>query len=261
MELISSAQNAVFKHVHKLVRTRRERVKTQQTLLDGTHLLAAWLDADRAVLRIFVSEQGLARQEVQQLLARSMAPVVQLSAPLFAELSELPSASGILALVEIPAAVPAIKSGFILALDGVQDPGNVGAILRTAQAAGVDQVWLSAECADIWSPKVLRAGMGAQTVLTMIDHADLPRLLAQFDGAIAATTLDGAVDLYSAPLQGALALVLGSEGAGVSVAVLNMATVKVKIPMMDGIESLNVGHAAAICLYEVRRQNAVGISS
>jgi RNA methyltransferase, TrmH family len=114
---------------------------------------------------------------------------------------------------------------------------------------------LSAQCADVWSPKVLRAGMGAQAVLPLLEHADLCLFAEQFNGQIAATLLDGAVDLYAAKLQGSLALVLGSEGLGISAELAEKATLRLKIPMADGIESLNVGHAAAICLYEIKRQN------
>ncbi|WP_027468087.1 TrmH family RNA methyltransferase [Deefgea rivuli] len=255
MEIITSAQNAIFKQALKLLQNRRERIKTQQTILDGAHLLSAWLDADRTLKRVFISEVGAARVEIQVLLKRIDCPVTYLSTALFAQLTDLPSASGVLALVAIPPAVIPQSSGFVLLLDGVQDPGNVGAILRTAQAAGVEQVLLSAQCADVWSPKVLRAGMGAQAVLPLLEHADLSWFAEQFNGQIAATLLDGAVDLYAAKLQGSLALVLGSEGLGVSAELAEKATLRLKIPMADGIESLNVGHAAAICLYEIKRQN------
>ncbi len=255
MEIITSSQNSHFKHALKLSQNRRERNKTQQTLLDGTHLLAAWLDAGHVVEKIIVSESGYQRAEVQSLLARSACNVLCLANALFSQLTELPSATGVLTLVGIPSAPQAQCAGLVLLLDGVQDPGNVGAILRTAQAAGVEQVWLSSACADVWSPKVLRAGMGAQLALPMIENADLCQLASQFKGPIAATLLDGAVDLYDAPLQGDLALVLGSEGAGVTDALADLATLRIKIPMQAGIESLNVGHAAAICLYEIKRQN------
>jgi TrmH family RNA methyltransferase len=255
MEIITSAQNAIFKQALKLLQNRRERIKTQQTILDGAHLLSAWLDANRTLERVFISEVGVARVEIQVLLKRIDCPVTYLSTALFAQLTDLPSASGVLALVAIPPAVMPQLSGFVLLLDGVQDPGNVGAILRTAQAAGVEQVVLSAQCADVWSPKVLRAGMGAQAVLPLLEHADLSWFVEQFKGQIAATLLDGAVDLYATKLQGSLALVLGSEGLGISAALAEKATLRLKIPMANGIESLNVGHAAAICLYEIKRQN------
>lgn len=259
MEIITSAQNAGFKQALKLIQNRRERAKQQQTLLDGSHLLAAWLDAGHLVSRLYVSETGATRAEVQQLLLRCDCPVTYLSAGLFSQLTDLPSASGVLALVPIPESSLPKQSGFVLLLDGVQDPGNVGAILRTAQAAGVEQVLLSPQCADVWSPKVLRAGMGAQAVLPISENVNLIEFVDRFAGQIAATILDGATDLYAARLCGSLALVLGSEGAGVSTELAAKATLRIKIQMAIGIESLNVGHAAAICLYEIKRQQAVGM--
>jgi TrmH family RNA methyltransferase len=254
MEIITSTQNASFKQALKLIQNRRERIKSKQTLLDGSHLLAAWLDAGHHIVRLFVSENGAHRDEIKHLLLRAKCPVTYLSMALYAQLSELTTASGVLAMVDIPESNSPKLNGFVLLLDGVQDPGNVGAILRTAQAAGVEQVLLSPECADVWSPKVLRAGMGAQVVMSIVENADLIQFADDFEGEIAVTILDGAVDLYAAKFAGSLALVLGSEGAGVSAALAAKAKLRIKIPMADGIESLNVGHAAAICLYEVKRQ-------
>ncbi len=257
MEMIQSPQNTLFKHCRKLASLRRERAKTGETLLDGPHLLAAWLDAGRPVERILLTRDGLASPEIANLVQRTRIEPSLLDNRLFAELSELPSPSGVLALVRIPAARPAIQRGFCLLLDGVQDPGNVGSILRTAVAAGVEQVLLSSGCADVWSPKTLRAGMGAQAVLDILEHADLPGFAENFQGRIAATLLDGATDLYQTDLRGDLALIVGAEGAGISEELARFATVRVKIPMAAGIESLNVGAAAAICLYERVRQCGV----
>lgn len=258
MELITSSQNPQYKLALKLSESKRERSKNGLALLDGTHLVSAWLDAGHTLKTLMVSSQGLHKPEVQALLDRTDSRCLHLSDELFQSLSDLPSATGLLAIVEIPASPPPIDHGFCLLLDGVQDPGNVGAILRTAYAAGVQQVWLSAACADIWSPKVLRAGMGAQVVLPCIENANLVDLAQQFNGRVLATLLDpAAIDLYAADLQGDLALIVGSEGQGISASLAAIANCKVLIPMQSGIESLNVGHAAAICLFEALRQRRV----
>lgn len=254
MECIQSAHNETFKSLRKLVENRRERLKTASTLLDGTHLLTAWLDAGKPLLRLIVSESALDNPEIQQILNRTQAVSHVLSTKLFAELSDLPSQSGILAQVEIPPASAPRRDGFCLLLDGVQDPGNVGAILRTAVAAGVQQALLSPACADVWSPKTLRAGMGAQAILDIVERADLLEFAENFKGNIAATLLDGATPLFQTDLTGSLALVLGAEGSGVNPALADKAKVRIKIPMAHGIESLNVGAAAAICMYERVRQ-------
>lgn len=254
MDVIQSRQNPLIKACIKLMENRRERLKTGQTLLDGSHLLAAALDAGQAPERLLLSQSAPQRAEVAALAARFDGPVSVVADTLFAELTELESASGVLALWAPPPAPAPLQRGLVLALDGVQDPGNAGAMLRTAAAAGVAQVWLSPNCADVWSPKVLRAGMGAHFLLPVVERADLPALLTNFAGRKAVTVLDGSISLYQADLRGDLVLVMGSEGQGVSREVLALADLRLAIPMRAGLESLNVGAAAAICLYERLRQ-------
>ncbi|AOX99469.1 RNA methyltransferase [Jeongeupia sp. USM3] len=253
-DAIHSVHNPLYKQLHKLATQRRDRLKLGLTLLDGPHLIDAALSAGWPLQRLLVTDAGLQRPEVAGLVARAALPTHPLAEALFAELTELPSLSGVIALTAIPPAPVPRRDGLVLLLDGVQDPGNVGTLLRTAAAAGVDQVWLSTGCADVWSPRVLRAGMGAHFVLPLIERAPLLDLLDGFDGPLAATLLDGAVDLYAADLRGDLALALGAEGQGISAGLAARAVKRLRIPMAAGVESLNVGAAAAICLYERVRQ-------
>ncbi|MFC4161559.1 TrmH family RNA methyltransferase [Chitinimonas lacunae] len=255
MDLIQSRQNPHLKHLIKLASHRRDRLKSGQTVLDGPHLLAAALDAGWAPQRLFVTADGWERAEIRQLCERAAAPVAMVDAALFAEASELESLSGVLALLDMPPGPAPRQDGVVLVLDGVQDPGNVGSILRSAAAAGVDQVWLSPGCADVWSPKVLRAGMGAHFVLPLCERLDLAFALQAFAGTRAVTALEQSVGLYQADLSGNLALVMGSEGQGVSASLLALADLRLRIPMRAGIESLNVAAAAAVCLFERWRQS------
>ncbi|AMC34178.1 TrmH family RNA methyltransferase [Janthinobacterium sp. B9-8] len=254
MLVISSRQNPFFKSLLKLSSSRRERRKTGQTLLDGTHLLLALADVGGEVEKIILTPAALDNPEVIAVLQRFTAAQCVMDEALFAELSDLPSTTGIMALYRIPAVAAAKTNGFCVLLDGVQDPGNVGTILRTAAAFGVDQVLLADECADIWSPKVLRAGMGAHFVLEMLEHTNLPAFAVKFDGDLAVTVLEQAIAPYQANLAGDLALVLGSEGAGVSQEMQDLARLRLTIPMGGQIESLNVAAAAAILCYERQRQ-------
>ncbi|WP_374353548.1 TrmH family RNA methyltransferase [Chitinimonas sp.] len=258
MEILQSRHNPLIKTVAKLSTQRRERLKQGLMVLDGPHLIAAALDAGWHLERLLLAESAQHRAELQGLLRRHGQPAQLLADALFAELSELESISGILALCAMPTAVDVRKDGLVLALDGVQDPGNLGAILRTAAAAGVDQVWLGMGCADPWSPKVLRAGMGAQFVLPMVDRVPLLAAASAFSGIKAVTSLEGSVSLYQADLRGDLLLVMGSEGQGVSSELQALASLRLRIPMTPGIESLNVGAATAICLYERVRQAGLG---
>ncbi|WP_269533190.1 RNA methyltransferase [Chitinimonas sp. BJYL2] len=254
MEIIQSRQNPLFKSCLKLATQRRERLKSGLTLLDGPHLLAAALDTGLQPERTVVAEHALAKNEVVELSARLVRQPVVFCDTLFAELTELESASGLLAIWSYPSSPKPSLSGMILALDGVQDPGNVGSILRTAAAAGVDQVWLGQGCADVWSPKVLRAGMGAHFCVPVIERVELPALAAVFSGRRAVTVLAESSSLYQTDLRGDLLLIMGSEGQGVQADLVKLADLRLRVPMHRGMESLNVGAATAICLYERLRQ-------
>lgn len=254
MESIRSRQNPLARQLIKLADSRRERLKTRQTLLIGTHLVQSALAAGWPLRRLLVCEGGPSSDEITALLEQAPCPAVQLSAELFAEIEQAPSSTGLMALVDLPPAPPLRQQGCCLLLEGVQDPGNVGSILRTAVAAGVDQVWLTTGCADAWSPKVLRAGMGAHFHLSLAERVDPETALPAFRGQVLVTTLHEATPLYDCDLRGDLVLALGSEGSGASPALLARATRRLRIPMAGPVESLNVGAAAAICLFERLRQ-------
>lgn len=256
MEIIRSRQNPLAKQLVKLAENRRERLKSRQTLLIGTHLVESALQAEWPLEKLLICEGEEQRPEIRQLLEQSNIPALLLDRALFEEIEQTPSTTGILALATLPENPAPQRQGFCLLLENVQDPGNVGSILRTAAAAGVDQVWLTAGCADIWSPKVLRAGMGAHFRLPLLERVSLDEVLADFAGAVAITTLEDATSLYQSDLRGDLVLALGSEGGGVSAELSARATQRLHIPMTDAVESLNVAAAAAICLFERRRQLA-----
>ena len=158
--------------------------------------------------------------------------------------------SGIAAEISIP---PAKKSeGDTVFLEGVQDPGNVGAIIRSAAAFGIGEVVLDQACADPWSPRALRAGMGGHFALSVRQQARLE--LNTFNGTLVCTVVRGGTALDKADLQGRLGWIFGAEGQGVSPEAAQHTDLKVTIPMIDGAESLNVAAAAAICLYDVARR-------
>lgn len=254
MDSIHSRHNPVFRHALKLALSRRERLNSGLVLLSGTHLATSALQAGWTLRRVVLRE-GLARHgEVEQVLARAAAPVTTLAGALFDEIEQMPSPTGLLAIGELPAAPTLRRDGGVVLLDAIQDPGNVGTILRTAAAAGFDQAWLGMGCADAWSPKVLRAAMGAHFAIPVVERVDGPAAMEGFGGQRAITTLERAQSLYQSDLRGDLLLALGAEGRGVSEAVASRATLRLHIPMHAGVESLNVGAAAAVCMFERRRQ-------
>jgi TrmH family RNA methyltransferase len=130
-------------------------------------------------------------------------------------------------------------------------------MLRSAAAAGADTVYLSKGCADAWSPKALRGGMGAQFQLALIEHADLMAVGQAFAGKLIATSLAASDSLYDLDLTGPTAFVFGNEGAGLSEELLALASHRTRIPMPGQVESLNAAAAAAICLFERVRQLGV----
>lgn len=256
MKLIQSRDNPFFKGLAKLSGSARQRNKADQTLLDGAHLLAAYLDSGNQPRHILLNAAALHDGEIAGLLER-MAEVhaTQLDDKLFAELSDLKTSSGIIALIDLPQPAGTIAdSHFALLLEDVQDPGNLGSMMRSAAAAGCDSVFLSQGCADAWSPKVLRAAMGGHFALRIYERQDLPGVAKAFSGTLLATSLHAARSLYDCDLRGNVAFLIGNEGAGLSADLLGLVTQKITIPMPGQVDSLNAAAATAICLFETVRQ-------
>lgn len=255
MKSITSRDNPTFKQFKKLSESARERRKSGQTLLDGIHLVEAALQAGIEPQMLAVSESGAAHGEVAGLLQKmSRLQAICLADGLFAEISPVDTPAGMLALIDIPhPRVPEMPE-FALLLEDVRDPGNLGALLRSAAAAGVQVAWLSMGCADAWSPKVLRAGMGAHFAIVIEERANLLEKAAGFSGLTVATSLAATCSLYELDLTGPVALMSGNEGAGLSADLLAVANTQIRIPMPGHVESLNVAAATSICLFERVRQ-------
>ncbi len=253
---ISSRDNPFYKSLRLLASSGRERHEEGQTLLDGAHLLRAFLESGGKPLHLLVNEAALQDAEIAALLeACPDIPQTQLDDALFAQLSELKTPTGLLALIGIPTAtVKASHAQLAVLLEDIQDPGNLGSILRSAAAAGCDAVFLSQGCADAWSPKVLRAGMGGHFALSIMEGADLLGVATAFTGKILAASLQARQSLYDCNLRGKLAFAIGNEGAGLSPALVEAAQQRFIIPMPGKVESLNAAAAAAVCLFEAVRQ-------
>ena len=258
MERITSDRNPVLKLTRRLIESSRERRKHNKTVLDGAHLVQAYANyfgLERA--SIIVSDSGLQSAEIRELLPkRAPGRLLNLPDALFASLSPVETPTGILALVEIPHLDSRTRAGreFWIVLDGVQDPGNVGSILRTGAASGATRALLSPTCADPWSPKCLRGGMGAQFILPVVDHADLWKALEAFEGKIYAAAARTGIALFDADLRGDCAVLFGGEGAGLHEELVTQADACVQIPIADAVESLNVAASVAMVCYERIRQ-------
>lgn len=183
--------------------------------------------------------------------------MVALPPHVLAAVCDTKTPQGIAAVVRMTTG--AVPSGRIVAMDGVQDPGNVGTIIRTADAAGFDGIIVTDKCADVFSPKVLRSTMGSIFRMPILTTDDLPALLRQMKEeqscAVISSQLDGEPFYARTGIDdGNFCLVIGSEGNGVSPAVQAEATHRLKLPMRGGAESLNAAVAAGIMMYELTRQ-------
>ena len=259
MTTITSADNPRFRDLAKLQQSGRERRKSGLALLEGVHLVEAYHQQRGLPEQLIVNAERRHEVEIEALLA-ALSPLeaTEFSAKLFARLSSVDTPTGILAVIKAPVrnTIPT-QPGPCVILEDIQDPGNLGSILRSTAAAGLREVYLSRACADVWSQRVLRAGMGAHFLLDIHDGVELRELLGKFPGRIIATHLHAQQSIYDTDLRGTIGLVFGNEGAGLSRAVLDAAKEIVAIPMPGATESLNIAAAAAVCLFERVRQGTI----
>ena len=250
-ETITSRQNPLMTHLRKLASSRSYRKKSREYLCDGTKLLAEALKWGAEVQTAVFSEgvdipplpDGVRAVRVSEELMRSVSPMETPQGALFT-----------VALPEVQ--LPETLSGkHYLVLDGVQDPGNVGTILRTADAFDCDGVFLVNACADLYNPKTARATMGAifRREAYTVTAEDLFALLRKSGVPLYGTALrDDTVPLAETNLARA-AVAIGSEGRGLSQQVLDECAKTLKIPMNPRCESLNAAIAATVVLWEMYR--------
>jgi TrmH family RNA methyltransferase len=259
MKHIVSRDNAHFRELKKLCRGGREQRKSGRIVLDGIHLIESYIERFGSPDELVISETGAGRAEIIRCLESHPGKAATfLPDALFAELATVDTPSGIMAVAALPCGEqePDTSSDAVL-LDGIQDPGNLGSILRTTAAAGFRQILLSADCAQAWSPKTLRAAMGAHFSLDIYENSDLPDFLSAYRGQSIVTAPGAAANLFTVEFGQPIAWIFGNEGQGVRPEVSILAGTRIRIPMPGGAESLNVGAAAAICLFEaVRRRLA-----
>ena len=258
MKAVSSRENAAYKAMAKLATSSSERRRRGLSLIEGAHLLDAYLGTGARPEEVLVTRAALADREIGRLVEQSApARVTQLSDTLFDALSGVQAPSGVIACVRTPSARKVAPTApLVLMLENIQDPGNVGTLLRGAAAAGAGHVLMSPTCAFAWSPKVLRAGMGAHFGLNIVEGVDLESFLGTYGGTSIALAVDAEISLYDLDLRGPVAFVVGNEGAGLSEALKARASKRAKIPMPGRMQSLNAGVAGTLCLFEAIRQRA-----
>lgn len=259
MRLIESRDNAIYKRVSKLARDKREQLQgAQYVWLEGIHLCQMWLE-HKGQPELAVFEHERVNDELLELLRFVPERLcVQFSAALMNGLSQVVGRGqgvGFVVRVDASPSPLSIKSNTVL-LDAVQDPGNVGTLLRTAAARGIRDVYLSKGCAAAWSQKVLRSAQGAHFSLRLYEQLSTTQILALCQVPMLVTCLDEqALNLYDTQLPEQALWVFGNEGQGVSAELIQAAAQRLYIPQAAGVESLNVSIAAALCLYEQFRQH------
>lgn len=246
MEHITSLRNPKVA-AWKALKDRKGRRESGCFLVEGRKMV------EEALASAFDVETVLV-QEGMELPDGLTMPVYELPAHVLAAVCDTKTPQGIAAVVRMKEQSALGKH--IVVLDGVQDPGNVGTIIRTADAAGLDGVLLSTQCADVFSPKVLRATMGSIFRMNLRTTDDLPGELTKLREkgySILSSQLDGTPFYEREKVAERFALIIGNEGNGVSEQVQQTATHQVRLPMRGGAESLNAAIAAAIMMYELMR--------
>jgi len=256
MKTITSSANHAYRAWLRLATQPRQVRVQRRTLAEGAHLARAWLDARRPIEAVLVAgADGSAERDglIAELSAR--APVYALSPSLFNALGLVEHGIGLALVVPTPEPVSGALSGDALYLDGVQDPGNVGALLRVAAAAGVRHVLASPATAVLWAPRVLRAAQGAHLLLDLRE-GESPSAMANSSIHWIGTALTTQQTLWdlALPADAPVGWVVGAEGQGACAEALSACASVTRIPLAAGIESLNVATAAAVCLFERQRR-------
>ncbi|MEQ6375712.1 RNA methyltransferase [Bacillaceae bacterium S4-13-56] len=247
-DLITSKQNPKMKEWKKL-KQKKERYKTQRYLVEGEHLIEEAIQSNVTVETIIIEESYQGHVPIS-----SNIQIYTVTKTLFQEISDTESPQGIAGIVVMNAEELPAESQRILLLDRIQDPGNLGTMIRTADAAGFDAVVLGDGCVDLFNSKVIRSTQGSLFHLPFLQKSleEIIPTLKKSGFQVWGTALENSSPYQEATPTLPLALLLGNEGAGVSKDLLELTDHNVKIPIYGKAESLNVSIAAAILMYYVR---------
>jgi len=231
------------------------------TILDGAHLVDAYGKRGGVVEVLVLSESAYADPSLRSLFDHTRArDRLLLADDLIGRISQVVTSSGILAVVRTPqsAQLPDSIDNLVM-IEGIQDPGNLGSILRSAASAGINHICLSPGSVFVWAPKVVRAGQGAHFFLNLYENVAIDTVGRIRGLKVIATEPRAKLSVFDADLRGPIAWLFGNEGAGLSRRALALATEHVRVPMPGKCESLNVAAAVAICLFEQVRQNSAAV--
>ena len=254
--MITSVSNKQVKNIQKLQKSGKERRKQQRFVIEGIRMFREI--PPQCLDKVFVTEQFY---EKNKELFSDITPEDLISESVFEKLSETETPQGVLATVkmteyEFEKMITCRENPVFLVLENLQDPGNLGTILRTAEGAGVDGVIMSRDTVDIYNPKVVRSTMGALFRMPFCYVEDICQAVKEMQKAgicVYAAHLDGE-GFYEKDYKKATAFLIGNEGNGLTDAITSLADEKIRIPMMGKVESLNAAIAATLMAYETLRQ-------
>lgn len=245
MEQITSAQNSKIKNANKL-KKKRDRDKTGQALIEGIHLIEEAYQSGIAIKQLFVIEPNRTDEALKDYAEETF----EINMKVAESLSGTITPQGFFAVIEKPK-YDVTQAKQVLLIDRIQDPGNLGTLIRTSDAAGIDLIVMEKGTADPYQDKVLRASQGSVFHIPVIT-ADLKTFIADFNGPVYGTALENAQPYKEVASQDIFALLLGNEGEGVNKALLNETSQNLTIPIYGKAESLNVAIAGSILLYHLK---------
>jgi RNA methyltransferase, TrmH family len=256
--MLTSTQNPLVKQIRKL-QGAKERREQQLFLLEGTHLLQEACAVKYPLMTLCATLKWQANHPDLWEMAIEIAQRVEIvSDEVMKAIATTIHPDGVMAIApRLAQNLPTIPANLTIVLSTIQDPGNLGTIIRTAAAAGADGLWVSHDSVDLDNPKVLRASAGQWFRLKMGVSDNLPQLITNYQQQgvrVISTTSFTETSYWDVDLRLPTLILLGNEGAGLSPELATLADIQVKIPMQPDVESLNVATAAALILYEARRQ-------
>ena len=262
MEIITSKDNENIKNIRKL-KEKKYRDICNEYIVEGIKMIEEAIEENVNIKKIVVCEECLKNSEIEQRILYKIAKYdcIYVSSKVFSLLTDVVNPQGMIAVIEKEGTEDKINysDDIITVLDGIQDPGNLGTILRTVDSVGLKQIIISKNSVDAYNPKVVRSTMGAIFRVKIIEAENLSetlKTLKKHKFKIAATSLEDSESIYEMDYI-KKAIVIGNEANGVSKEILDLADLKVKIPMLGKTESLNASIATGVILYEYVRRKLI----
>ena len=259
MQVITSKDNEIVKNIRKL-KEKKYRDLNNEYIIEGIKLIKEAITENVKIKKVIICEECLKEGNIDQKLLYEIAKYdcIYVNKSVFSLMTDVQNPQGILAVIQKESSEENIdyKEDIIIILDGIQDPGNLGTILRTVDSVGLKQIIVSKTTADIYNPKVVRSTMGAIFRVKVIETDDLIntiKTIKKHKFEIIATSLETSKTIYEINYK-KKAIIIGNEANGVSKELLEMADEKIKIPMLGKTESLNASVATGIILYEYVRE-------